>query len=125
MIDHISLRVSDFQKSLTFYKAALEPLGYTLAFSNDQEQYAGFAGPDRERIWIGHREGASHGYAHIAILAKDRATVRKFYEAAMKAGGRDNGGAGPRPNYSPTYYGAFVLDPDGHNIEAVCFAKGE
>ncbi len=125
MIDHISLRVSDFQRSLTFYKAALEPLGYTLVFSNDQEQYAGFAGPDRERIWIGHRETASHGYAHIAVLAKDRATVRKFYDAAMKAGGRDNGGAGPRPQYSPTYYGAFVLDPDGHNIEAVCFEKGE
>jgi catechol 2,3-dioxygenase-like lactoylglutathione lyase family enzyme len=125
MIDHISLRVSDFQRSLTFYKAALEPLGYTLVFSNDQEQYAGFAGPDRERIWIGHRETAAHGYAHIAVLAKDRATVRKFYEAAMKAGGRDNGGAGLRPQYSPTYYGAFVLDPDGHNIEAVCFEKGE
>ena len=125
MIDHISLRVSDFQRSLAFYKAALEPLGYTLVFSNDKEQYAGFAGPDKERIWIGHREGASHGYAHIAVLAKDRATVRKFYEAAMKAGGRDNGRAGPRPQYSPTYYGAFVLDPDGHNIEAVCFAKGE
>ena len=125
MIDHISLRVSDFQKSRAFYEQALAPLGYTLVFSNDQEQYAGFAGPDRERIWIGHREGASHGYAHIAILAKDRATVRKFYEAAMKAGGRDNGGAGPRPQYNPTYYGAFVLDPDGHNIEAVCFAKGE
>jgi catechol 2,3-dioxygenase-like lactoylglutathione lyase family enzyme len=125
MIDHISLRVSDFQRSLAFYKAALEPLGYTLVFSNDKEQYAGFAGPDRERIWIGHRETASPGYAHIAVLAKDRATVRKFYEAAMKAGGRDNGGAGLRPQYSPTYYGAFVLDPDGHNIEAVCFAKSE
>jgi catechol 2,3-dioxygenase-like lactoylglutathione lyase family enzyme len=125
MIDHISLRVSDFQRSRAFYEQALAPLGYTLVFSNDKEQYAGFAGPDRERIWIGHREGASHGYAHIAILAKDRATVRKFYEAAMKAGGRDNGGAGPRPQYSPTYYGAFVLDPDGHNIEAVCFEKGE
>jgi catechol 2,3-dioxygenase-like lactoylglutathione lyase family enzyme len=125
MIDHISLRVSDFQRSRAFYEAALAPLGYTLVFSNDKEQYAGFAGPDRERIWIGHREGASHGYAHIAVLAKDRATVRKFYEAAIKAGGRDNGGAGLRPNYSPTYYGAFVLDPDGHNIEAVCFEKGE
>ena len=87
MIDHISLRVSDFQRSLTFYKAALEPLGYTLVFSNDQEQYAGFAGPDRERIWIGHRETASHGYAHIAVLAKDRATVRKFYDAAMTMAG--------------------------------------
>ncbi len=125
MIDHISLRVSDFLRSRAFYEAALTPLGYTLVFSNDQEQYAGFAGPDRERIWIGHHEGASNGYAHIAVLAKDRATVRKFYEAAMKAGGRDNGGAGPRPQYSPTYYGAFVLDPDGHNIEAVCFAKSE
>ena len=125
MIDHISLRVSDFPRSRAFYEQALAPLGYTLVFANDNEQYAGFAGPDRERIWIGHREGASHGYAHIAILAKDRATVRKFYEAAMKAGGRDNGGAGPRPQYSPTYYGAFVLDPDGHNIEAVCFEKGE
>ena len=126
MIDHISPQSFGFpEEPQAFYKAALEPLGYTLVFSNDKEQYAGFAGPDRERIWIGHREGASHGYAHIAVLAKDRATVRKFYEAAMKAGGRDNGGAGPRPQYSPTYYGAFVLDPDGHNIEAVCFAKGE
>ena len=119
MIDHISLRVSDFQRSKAFYEAALAPLGYTLVFSNDKEQYAGFAGPDRERIWIGHTEGGSHGYAHIAVLAKDRATVRKFYEAAMNAGGRDNGGAGPRPNYSPTYYGAFVLDPDGINVEVV------
>ena len=125
MIDHISLRVSDFQRSKAFYEKALSPLGYTLVFSNDKEQYAGFAGPDRERIWIGHREGDSPGYAHVAILAKDRATVRKFYETAVNAGGRDNGGAGPRPQYSPTYYGAFVLDPDGHNIEAVCFAKGE
>jgi catechol 2,3-dioxygenase-like lactoylglutathione lyase family enzyme len=125
MIDHISLRVSDFQRSKAFYEAALAPLGYTLVVSNDKEQYAGFAGPDKGGILIGHREGVSHGFAHVAILAKDRATVRKFYEAAMKAGGRDNGGAGTRPQYSPTYYGAFVLDPDGHNIEAVCFEKGE
>ena len=125
MIDHISLRVSDFQRSKAFYEAALAPLGYTLVVSNDKEQYAGFAGPDKGGILIGHREGVSHGFAHVAILAKDRATVRKFYEEAMEAGGRDNGGAGLRPHYSPTYYGAFVLDPDGHNIEAVCFEKGE
>ena len=125
MIDHISLRVSDFQRSKAFYEAALAPLGYTLVVSNDKEQYAGFAGPDKGGILIGHREGVSHGFAHVAILAKDRATVREFYDAAMKAGGRDNGGAGTRPQYSPTYYGAFVLDPDGHNIEAVCLAKGE
>ena len=124
MIDHISLRVSDFQRSRAFYETALAPLGYTQVFSNDQEQYAGFAGPDRERIWIGRGAGPP-GYAHVAILAKDRATVRKFYEAAMKAGARDNGAPGPRPQYSPTYYGSVVLDPDGHNLEAVCFARGE
>lgn len=93
-------------------------------FSNDQEQYAGFAGPDRERIWIGSSDGP-RGYAHIAISTQDRATVRRFYEEAIKAGGRDNGAPGTRPQYSPTYYGAFVLDLDDHNIEAVCFAKGE
>ena len=124
MIDHISLRVSDYQKSLAFYQRALAPLGYTLVFSNDQEQYAGFAGPDRERIWIGRNEG-SRGYAHVAILSPNRATVRRFYDEALKAGGRDNGAPGLRPMYAPTYYGAFVLDPDDHNIEAVCFAKDE
>jgi catechol 2,3-dioxygenase-like lactoylglutathione lyase family enzyme len=124
MIDHISLRVSDFIRSRGFYERALAPLGYKLAFTNDKEQYAGFAGPDRERIWIGRNDGP-RGYAHVAILSPDRATVRLFFEEALKAGGRDNGAPGPRPMYSPDYYGAFVLDPDGHNIEAVCFARGE
>jgi len=124
MIDHISLKVSDFQRSRAFYEQALAPLGYTMVFTNDAQQYAGFAGPDRERIWIGRSEGP-RGYAHMAIMAPDRATVRRFYEVALKAGGRDNGAPGLRPLYSPTYYGAFVLDPDDQNIEAVCFAKGE
>ncbi len=69
MIDHISLRVSDFQRSRAFYELALAPLGYTLVFANDKEQYAGFAGPDRERIWIG-RNDRPHGYAHIAISSR-------------------------------------------------------
>ncbi len=124
MIDHISLRVSDFPRSRAFYEQALAPLGYKLVFTNSEQQYAGFAGPDRERIWIGRNEGP-RGYVHVAILSPDRATVRRFYAAALKAGGRDNGPPGPRPRYSPDYYGAFVLDPDGHNVEAVCFAKGE
>src|SRR5579862_1296059 len=98
MIDHISLRVSDFKRSLAFYQQALAPLGYTLVFSNDKDQYAGFAGPDRERIWIGRNDGP-RGYAHVAISTSDRATVRRFYEAAIKAGGRDNGAPGPRPQY--------------------------
>ncbi len=124
MIDHISLRVSDFQRSRTFYERALAPLGYKLVFSNDKEQYAGFAGPDRERIWIARNDGP-RGYAHIAISSADRATVRRFHDEGLKAGGRDNGPPGLRPQYSPNYYGAFVLDPDGHNIEAVCFTNGE
>jgi len=112
MIDRISLRVSDFQRSRVFYELALAPLGYTLVFSNDKAQYAGFAGPDRERIWIGRNDGP-RGYAHIAISRRDRATVRRFYEEAMKSGRARNGAPGPRLQYSPTYYGAFVLDPDG------------
>jgi len=124
MIDHVSLRISDFKRSLAFYRAALAPLGYKLVFTNDNEQYAGFAGPDRERIWIGKSDGP-RGYAHIAILSPNRSSVRRFYDEALKAGGRDYGPPGPRPMYSPDYYGAFVLDPDDHNIEAVCFAKSE
>ncbi len=123
MIDHVGLKVSDFKRSLRFYELALAPLNYKLVFSNDKEQYAGFAGPDRERIWIGL--GEPRGGAHVAIMSPDRATVRRFHDEAIKAGGRDNGPPGPRPQYSPTYYGAFVLDPDGYNLEAVCFNKGE
>src|SRR5258708_18907248 len=122
MIDHISLRVSDLQRSRAFYEAALAPLGYTVVFSNDQEQYAGFAGPDRERIWIGHREGASHGYAHIAVLAKDRATVRKFYEAAMKAGGRDNGGGWFCAPRKPPHHRARSFCAPRLTIHMRCFS---
>jgi catechol 2,3-dioxygenase-like lactoylglutathione lyase family enzyme len=122
VIDHITLRVSDFARSKAFYELALKPLGYAMVFTNDRERYAGFAGPDRERIWIS--QGETQGGTHIAVLAADRATVRRFYDEAIKAGGRDNGAPGLRPQYSPNYYGAFVLDPDGHNLEAVCF-KGE
>jgi catechol 2,3-dioxygenase-like lactoylglutathione lyase family enzyme len=121
MIDHISIKVSDFQRSLAFYDRALEPLGYVRVFVNEKEQYAGWAGRDRERIWIGR--GNAGGEFHVAMLAPDRATVRRFYEVALAAGGRDNGAPGLRPQYSPNYYGAFVLDPDGVNLEAVCFGK--
>ena len=119
MIDHIGIKVSDFTRSRTFYEQALKPLGYTMVFTNDREQYAGFAGPDGERIWIAR--GDNRGSIHVAVKAVDRATVRRFHHEAIKAGGRDNGAAGLRPQYSPTYYGAFVIDPDGHNLEAVCF----
>ena len=82
---------------------------------------AGFGAGGKPDFWFG-AEGAMNKPMHVAILAKDRATVDAFYKAAMAAGGRDNGPPGIRPHYHANYYGAFVLDPDGHNIEAVCHA---
>jgi catechol 2,3-dioxygenase-like lactoylglutathione lyase family enzyme len=125
MIDHVGLKVSDFPRSVAFYDRALAPVGYARVFINQQERYAGYAGPSGERIWIAQGTPPPEASVHLAILAADRATVRRFHEAALAAGGRDHGAPGPRPQYSPTYYGAFVLDPDGYNLEAVCFKEGE
>ena len=119
MLDHVSLRVADYGKAQAFYDAALKPLGLTRLFG-DGAHFAGY-GDQRPFFWIG--EGAA-GYAHVAFAAPDRATVEAFHAAALAAGGRDNGAAGLRPQYHPGYYGAFVLDPDGHNIEAVCHQGG-
>ena len=124
MIDHIGFPVSDYQRAKAFYTRALAPLGYSLIMEVTQddrpgELAAGFGANDKADFWIGG-EGALNKPVHIAILAKDRATVDAFYKAALAAGGRDNGAPGIRAHYHPTYYGAFVLDPDGHNIEAVC-----
>jgi catechol 2,3-dioxygenase-like lactoylglutathione lyase family enzyme len=124
MIDHVTLRVADFKRSRAFYERALAPLGYKLAFTNDEQQYAGFGGSDRGWIWIS-RSDEPRGGVHLAITSADRATVRRFYDEAIKAGGRDNGPPGLRPQYAPNYYGAFVLDPDGYNVEAVCFKDRE
>jgi len=82
-------------------------------------RFAGYGIGPKAFFWIGMRESSQTG-AHIAFAANDRATVDRFYEQAIAAGGKDNGPPGIRPNYHPNYYGAFVLDPDGHNIEAVC-----
>ncbi|TFV37877.1 VOC family protein [Bradyrhizobium niftali] len=115
MIDHLGFSVSDYERAKAFYAKALAPLGYSLIM----EVTAGADGkPD---FWIGG-EGAMNKPVHVAIAAKDRATVDAFYKAAIAAGGRDNGPPGIRPHYHSNYYGAFVLDPDGHNIEAVCHA---
>ena len=117
MIDHIGLQVSDFAKSKRFYAAALAPLGYkTLREFGDDA--AGF-GVERPDFWIG--KGARPTAAtHVCFAATSRAQVDAFYKAAMAAGGRDNGAPGLRTQYHPTYYGAFVLDADGNNVEAVC-----
>ena len=117
MIDHMSFSISDFERSKTFYGKALAPLGYSLIMEFGQA--AGFGTNGKPDFWIGGG-GATDKPAHVAFLAKDHATVDAFYEAAIAAGGRDNGPPGIRAHYHPNYYGAFVLDPDGYNIEAVC-----
>ena len=124
MIDHLGLSVSDYEAAKAFYSKALAPLDYSLIMEVTEEQTghaaaAGFGADGKPDFWIGG-EGAMNKPVHVAILAKDRATVDAFYKAAMAAGGRDNGPPGLRPHYHANYYGAFVLDPDGHNIEAVC-----
>jgi catechol 2,3-dioxygenase-like lactoylglutathione lyase family enzyme len=124
MIDHIGFPVSDYERAKAFYLKALAPLDYCLVVEvgqqdNPGEQAAGFGAGGRPDFWIGG-EGGLNKPMHIALLAKDRAAVDAFYKAAIAAGGRDNGPPGVRAHYHPNYYGAFVRDPDGHNIEAVC-----
>ena len=119
MIDHTGVTVSDVARSKAFYGAALAPLGYAMLM--EYEQFAGFGVAPKMDFWIG--QGTPNVPAiHVAFRADTRAQVEAFYRAAMAAGGRDNGPPGLRPQYHPNYYGAFVLDPDGHNIEAVCHA---
>ncbi len=123
MLDHVGFSVTDYARSKTFYEKALAPLGYSLIWEVPQtgngHQAAGFGMNGKPDFWIGSEGGLNHSL-HIAIVAKDRATVEAFYRAAIAAGGKDNGAPGLRPQYHPDYYGAFVFDPDGHNIEAVC-----
>jgi catechol 2,3-dioxygenase-like lactoylglutathione lyase family enzyme len=119
MIDHTGVAVTDIARSKAFYRAALAPLGYGLLMEFDEA--AGFGVPPKPDFWIG--AGVfERAKIHIAFHAETRAHVDAFYRAAIAAGGRDNGAPGVRAHYHPNYYGAFVLDPDGYNIEAVCHA---
>ena len=132
MLDHVNIRVADYDRSKTFYEAALAPLGYTLAM--ESASGAGFRREFIPDFWIKQGEPTSFGAqadpaalpgcggpaVHVAFASDDRNTVDAFYRAALAAGARDNGAPGLRPNYHPNYYSAFVLDPDGYNIEAVC-----
>jgi catechol 2,3-dioxygenase-like lactoylglutathione lyase family enzyme len=118
MFDHIGLRVADLDASVRFYTAALAPLGYELCSRDDAG--AGFGPKGAPSLWLHlHKSDVGTG-AHIAFRASDHAAIRKFHSEGLTAGGRDNGGAGPRADYSPTYYAAFLIDPDGNNVEAVC-----
>jgi catechol 2,3-dioxygenase-like lactoylglutathione lyase family enzyme len=127
MLDHVGLEVSDFERSKAFYESALEPLGIRLIM----EPVAGAAGfgSDTEHgpspyFWIAARDRPAVSGAHVAFAARDTETVDAFHAAAIAAGGTDNGAPGPRPIYHPGYYGAFILDPDGNNVEAVCHRAG-
>jgi len=124
MIDHTGLVVSDFEKSKQFYGAAFAPIGYTLllefpAAVTGSTDVAGFGEAPKADFWIS-RGSPNKPPIHVAFRVASRAMVDAFYEAARQAGGTCNGAPGLRAHYHPNYYGAFVLDPDGHNIEAVC-----
>ncbi len=120
MFDHVALSVGDYEASRAFYEAALAPLGHGVVMQSDNEggKVTGF-GDGQTDFWLGDG-GPLTGRFHVAFRAPDRAAVDAFYAAAMAAGGLDNGPPGLRAHYHPHYYAAFVLDPDGNNVEAVC-----
>jgi catechol 2,3-dioxygenase-like lactoylglutathione lyase family enzyme len=118
MLDHVTIGVTDLARACAFYDATLAPLGLRF-MAGDGDHFAGYGDGDKAFFWIGEKPEVLTG-VHIAFTAADRATVDRFYAAALAAGGQDNGAPGPRPHYHADYYGAFALDPDGHNIEAVC-----
>lgn len=124
MIDHIGIAASDFAASRRFYDAALAALGIGVVMEVTPEQSGGshsigYGSNGQSCFWLS-KGGPRGAGMHVAFSAASRAEVDAFYAAALAAGGRDNGGPGPRPHYHPHYYGAFVLDPDGINVEAVC-----
>ena len=116
-IDHISLTVSDYDAAKKFYAAALKPLGWKMMMEFGRT--AGFGVGGKPYFWIAEGKKKTRPHVHVAFGAPTRKDVDKFYKAAIKAGGADNGKPGLRLDYHPTYYAAFVFDPDGHNIEAV------
>lgn len=124
MLDHVGIPVSDIERSKAFYMRALKPLRYGLIIEVSSREtggasHVGFGAGKRPQFWIGTGKPIK-GRVHFAFTAPSRDAVRAFYDAALAAGGADNGAPGLRPHYHDNYFGAFVLDPDGHNIEAVC-----
>ena len=126
MIDHLGISVSDFARSRAFYDAALAPLGAAIMMTVPKEHTGGRNvvgyGRDRPWFWLSDVYGTATTGTHIAFVARSRGEVDAFHAAAMAAGARDNGAPGLRPHYHPNYYGAFVFEPDGNTVEAVCHA---
>lgn len=125
MIDHMGFEVADYARSRMFYMQVLAPLGYGVVMEVTREMTGGYEGcgfgpPGRPHFWVGKSNGRHSQGTHVAFVAESRAQVDAFHTAAMAAGARDNGAPGLRRHYHPNYYGAFAIDPDGHNIEAVC-----
>lgn len=124
MLDHIGLKVRDLHKSRAFYDKVMASLGFALVMhvtkemTGDGTEHLGFGTREKPFFWLS--QGTPQAGLHVAFAAVDRASVDSFYKAALAAGGKDNGKPGLRPHYHANYYGAFVLDPDGNNIEAVC-----
>lgn len=129
MLDHVGFTVSDIAISRAFYDKVLATLGYGLVMevtprmTGDGSTHLGYGGADRKPdFWIGDGKDATRSGLHVALTAATRAAVDAFHAAALAAGAKDNGAPGLRPHYHADYYGAFVIDPDGHNLEAVCHA---
>jgi catechol 2,3-dioxygenase-like lactoylglutathione lyase family enzyme len=118
MFDHVGLKVSDLARSLRFYQAALGALGHEVGSQGDG--YAGIGPAGAPALWLYAHSSVISG-THLAFVAPSRAAVARFHAQGLAAGGRDNGAPGPRKEYSDTYYAAFLIDPDGHNVEAVTF----
>ncbi|MGK9164991.1 VOC family protein [Inquilinus limosus] len=122
MIDHVTINISDLQKSKRFYESALAPLGYRLAFGKEGSFWAFDIGDGLFEIQQSSSAPPLTS-VHVAFRVESKEEVDAFHRAALAAGGRDNGAPGPRPQYTPNYYASFVLDPDGHNIEAMIDPK--
>jgi catechol 2,3-dioxygenase-like lactoylglutathione lyase family enzyme len=118
MYDHVGLHVKDLAASVRFYKAALGGLGHVLG--SQDAGGAGFGPEGAPALWLYADKGTKAPGVHLAFQAKDRASVDRFYKDGVKAGGADNGKPGVRADYGPKYYAAFLIDPDGNNVEAVC-----
>ena len=121
MIAHTGIMVRDYKKSKKFYQECLKPLGYKMNMDFPQWRAAGFMEGGHTSFWVGQPK--KFAPSHVAFLAKNKAAVALFHRAAMRAGGRDNGAPGFRPDYGPTYYAAFVHDLDSNNVEACYFGE--